>query len=238
MQQDRIVPDWGAQPDRRGGPARYAQAAVVLLVFVAIAVGVTLVLGPIWGFVPVIVINLGVGLAAFWWVNNQGLLALRYAGATRCSPDQEARAWNITRGLASDMGIKAPTLYVIPDGGPNALVCMARGPVIALTRALLDGYSRTELEAVVAHGLVRHASGSVERTMVSVALGPLGTKSLPVVGGADDVTACALTRYPPALADALEKAEPRSGRFAAFWLVADGGGHRPAGERIAAIKDL
>ena len=238
MQQERTAPDWGVAPERPRGAGHLMQRAAVLLIFVGIAAALTFILGPIWGFPPVFIANFGIGLAAFWWVNNQGLLALRHAGAVRCDREQEPRLWNIATGLATDMKTKVPHLFVIEEGGPNSLVCIARGPALAVTKNLLDGYTRTELEAVVAHGLARLASGTVERTMLSVALGPLGTKGLPRVGGNDDVRACAITRYPPALANAVEKAEPRSGRFAAFWFVGVDGGHRDQAERVVAIRDL
>lgn len=238
MQKERTVPDWGVHPDRPRGAGHLAQRAVVLFVFVAVAVALTVLLGPIWGFIPIFIITLGIGVGSFWWVNNQGLLALRSVRAVRCDPEQEPRVWNIAHGLAKDLGLKPPSIYVIPEGGPNALVCIARGPALAFASTMLKAYTRTELEAVVAHGLVRVASGSIERTTLSVALGPLGSKSFPPVGRADDVQACAVTKFPPALATAIEKAEPRSGRFAALWFVANGGGHRDPRERVAAISEL
>ena len=238
MQRERTIPDWGVQPPRPRGAGHHLQRALVLSIFIGLAFALTFALGPIWGFTPVFMINLGIGLAALWWANNQGLLALRSAGALRCTPEEQPRVWNIAQGLAKELRIKPPVLYVLEEGGPNSLACIARGPALAFTKSLLDGYTRTELEAVVAHGLVRLASGTIDRAMLSVALGPLGTKSLPPVGTADDVHACALTRYPPALANAVEKAESRSGRFAAFWFVGEGGGHRDPAERAAAIRDL
>jgi hypothetical protein len=238
MQPETTAPDWGVRPEKPQGIGHHLQRLVVLLIFVAVAVGLTIGLGPAFGFPPVFIINVGIGFAAFWWVNNQGLLALRAAKAVRVDREQEPRLWNIAAGLASDMRSKPPHLFVITEGGPNALACIARGPAVAVSKSLLDTFTRTEIEAVVAHCLVRLASGTIERSTLSVALGPLGTKSLPPVGGADDVHACALTRFPPALANAIEKAEPRSGRFAAFWFVAQDGGHRSQAERIAAIRDL
>ena len=238
MQPESAVPDWGVRPERPRGLGHHLQRLVVLLIFVGVAVGLTIALGPSFGFPVVFIINLAIGFAAFWWVNNQGLLALRAAKAIRVDKEQEPRLWNIAAGLASDMGSKPPHLFAITEGGPNAIACIARGPAVAVSQSLLENYTRTELEAVVAHCLVRLASGTIERATLSVALGPLGTKSLPPVGGADDVHACALTRFPPALANAIEKAEPRSGRFAAFWFVAEGGGHRGQTERVTAIRDL
>ena len=238
MIHQRTAPDWDVKPDRPRGIAHRAQLALVVVFFVAFAFGVTYLLGPIVGFPPIFIGNAAIGLAAFWWVNNQGLLALRNAGAVRCRPEDEPRFANIAAGLAGDIGLRVPALFVIPEGGPNSLACIARGPALAVTRSLLDGYTRTELEAVVAHGLVRLASGTIERATLAIALGPFGSRSFPPVGRADDVHACALTRFPPALAAAVEKAEPRSGRFAPFWFVATGGGHRDAVERVGAIQDL
>lgn len=239
MQQERTVPDWGVQPDGPRGGAHGVQRGIVLSMSIALALVLGSVLGPIFGFLPTLLIMLGLMVAGFWWVNNQGLLAMRPAGASRCTPDQEPRVRNIVRGLAADMRIKTPELYVIAQGGPNSIACIARGrAALGFTRTLLDTYTRTELEAVAAHGLVRLASGTIHSATLSIALGPLGRKRPPPVGEADDVQACAATRYPPALASAIEKAEPRSGRFAALWFVAHGGGHRDHTERVAAIRDL
>ncbi len=236
MQRHASVPDWGVKPDRARGAG--IQGALVLGAFIVVAFALTYALGPAVGVVPVLVINLVIALTAAWWMNVQGLLALRSVKAVRARPEDEPRLANIAAGLARDIGIRPPALYVIDAGGPNAIACIARGPAVAVTKSLLDGYTRTELEAVVAHSLVRLASGTIERATLGVALGPFGTRSLPPVGRADDVHACALTRYPPALANAVERAEPRSGRFAAFWFVADGGGHRDRAEREAAIRQL
>src|SRR5687767_2630203 len=124
MQPDAAAPDWGVKPDRPKGAGHHLQRLMVLLIFVAVAVGLTIALGPAFGFAPVLIINIGIGLAAFWWVNNQGLLALRAAKAMRCSSDQEPRFWNIAAGLADDLGTKPPHLFVVTEGGPNSLACI------------------------------------------------------------------------------------------------------------------
>jgi hypothetical protein len=149
--------------------------------------------------------------------------ALAEAEAGAISPEDEPRFANIAQGLAERLTFGGVDLYVIELGGPNALAGRAEKPVVAVTRSLLDNYARTELEAVVAHCLVRHRDA-----------GRKGVR----VGYADDVRAAALTRYPPALVAAIEKAHPYEGRFPGAYLVAAGPTHRPLQERIAALNDL
>lgn len=149
--------------------------------------------------------------------------ALKDAGAVRITGAEEPRLDNVVGGLAERLGLGPVEIYVIEGQGANALTGRVEGPVIGVTRSLLDTYARTELEAVVAHCLIRHRDAG---------------KKAAVVGYSDDVRAVALTRYPPALAAALEKATPYKGRFASHYLVADGPSHRPVPERVAALNDL
>jgi hypothetical protein len=152
-----------------------------------------------------------------------GRRALKDAGARRLRDDEHPRFRNIGEGVADRLGVGVVDLWVMDEGGPNALCCKLEHPTIAARRSLLESYARTELEAVVAHCLVRYRDAGQRGALV---------------GYADDVRAAALTRYPPALAAAIEKAEPYVGRFASFYLVADGPSHRPTEERVSALRDL
>lgn len=149
--------------------------------------------------------------------------ALKDASATRAAPEDEPRLHNVVTGLAERLALGQVDVYVIEGRGANAMTGRTERPVVGLTRALLDTYARTELEAVVAHSLTRHRDA--------------GRKGI-VVGYSDDVRAVALTRYPPALAAALEKADPYTGRYASHYLVAEGATHRPVPERVQALNDL
>lgn len=149
--------------------------------------------------------------------------ALKESGARPMSDDEQPRFRNIADGLAERLSLGPVDLYVIDRAGDNALCCKLERPTIAATRTLLETYTRTEVEAVVAHCLVRFRTA--------------GHRGV-VVGSADDVRASALTRYPPALASAIEKAAPYRGRYAGFYLVADDPSHRPAADRVTAILDL
>jgi hypothetical protein len=149
--------------------------------------------------------------------------ALREAGARKVSGDEQPRLHNIASGLAERLRLGPVDLYVIDKGGPNALAGRTDRPVVAVTSSLLTTFARTELEAVVAHCLVRHRSA--------------GRKGVPI-GYSDDVRAVALTRYPPALIAAIRKAEPYTGRSAPFYLVGEGPTHRPVEERIEELDML
>jgi hypothetical protein len=139
--------------------------------------------------------------------------------------------------LAERAGVDVPELWVMPEGDANALVCKRGGrPVVAVSRTLLNTFSRTELEGVVAHCI-----GRLRRSMlpeaVFAALGGRIPGMPAVVGAADDVWAAALTRYPPALAAALAKSGP-PGRIPAFWFAADPPAHEARADRIALLEDL
>ena len=238
MQRGGTLPDWGVESGRARRSGDFVQTTLLIGVLVALSFVLTLFVAPSVGLIPVLIALVVLVGAAFWWVNIQGLLALRSIGAVRVTPEEEPRLGNISSGLAADIGVPAPKLFVTPDEDSNALICIARGPALAVTRGLLDSYTRTELEAVVAHSLARLALGSIERTTVAVALGPFGSKRAPFVGQNDDIQAAAITRYPPALASAVEKATARGGRFASFWFVGDEPTHRPQQQRADSIRDL
>jgi Zn-dependent protease with chaperone function len=175
-------------------------------------------------------------LALVVWIRVQGRLALRSVRALPLGATRELRWRHLVTGLAAAAATPAPSLWLIPEGGPNALVCNAGGPTIAVTQSLLDGYTRTELEAVAAHCLSRLKDSRAVQE--AVALGPVGTRIAPFVGFAQDAAAVALTRYPPALASAIGKGDPRSGRFEAMWFVAEGPLHDPQAVRIEMLMDL
>lgn len=231
----RGVPDWGQTahpgPSRRG---RLALAGVfglpILVLLATAALGVPLLAAV--ALSALYAVGLGV------WVRTQGRLALAAAGARRMTPGEQPRLANVVAGIASDLGMAAPELWLVERGGPNALACRSKGPVLAVTTSLLDSFTRTELEAVVAHCLVRLAEGQVAAAQLSLALGRFGLSSLRAVGAHEDAAAAAVTRYPPALAQALAKSEPAGGRYAPLWFADDDPWHEPATERAASLREL
>lgn len=227
--------DWGAAEVAHNEPKRplaFAVAPLGILILIMVVMG-SIFLGT-WG---IVVGALAVGCFVAW-VLDQPRRCLARAGAVPLDGASYPRPHNVVDGLAPRLGIPRPDLYLIDEGGPNALVSSRHGGAIALTRTLVEGFSRTELEAVLAHCLVRLRAGSVQRATTKLAFGPFGRMLIDPVGASDDVAAAAVTRYPPALISAIEKAQPRANKCAPLWFVPE----RPAGrdpvERIEALSDL
>ncbi len=184
-----------------------------------------------------------------------GTWVLRSVGARALEGGREPRLANLATGLARDLDTEAPRLYLISSGGPNALVVRASGSALAMATPMLERYTRTELEAVVAHCLVRlRDRRRMRRREVSVALAlharsPLGLSarsrlgspaggSLGPPGLEDDLATVSLTGYPPGLASAISKAEPARGRFAPLWFVSEAPWQLPPERRVAELSDI
>ena len=150
-------------------------------------------------------------------------------------PEEFPRLVNLVESVCLDSGVDEPSLHVIDDPAMNlAVVAEAGRPAdLVVTTGLLDGLNRIELEAVIAAGLVRIRNndalvGTLAATMVagpSLRFGPTTPTKPPAfamirIGArADrirrlygdhrametDMSAMAVTRYPPAMASALEK---------------------------------
>jgi heat shock protein HtpX len=95
------------------------------------------------------------GLSA-WWSLHEGDKAVLQSATARPADlnDPKERALdNVVEEMAIAAGLPKPRVFVIPDADPNAF---ATGPgpeksSIAVTRGLVDGLNREELQAVVSH---------------------------------------------------------------------------------------
>ena len=229
----RELPDWGVDPVVYPASRKLALVALLAGPLLLFVLGLAVLQGG-WdlGFVA-----LTAGWLAFLVVNRLRAARRTVLKGKSLSPANDARFDNLVRGLASQHGLPMPELLVIEEGGPNALV-LPSPPRLAVTRSLLETFTRTEQEAVAAHSLVRLASGRSGIIQLADALGRPGSRFAPRVGYEDDVLAAALTRYPPALASAIAKSKPVEGSSGPFWFVAHDASHRHPTERIAALQDL
>jgi hypothetical protein len=222
--------DWGVA----GGSARLAPATAARVALPSLAATAIIgwVAGPAAGALALCACAGASGL----WIALQGRRALRALGAARIEPAAAPRLVNIVTGLARDLGMHPPGLWLVVGAGPNALVVRAPAACLCVTPALLESFTRTELEATVAHCLVRLQRSGLWRESAAAAFGA-GVAGGGIVGADDDVRAAAVTRYPPALAAAVSKAEP-VGRFEPFWFYAEGPWHEPRSARLRALADL
>lgn len=235
----------------------HTRTIVVVALFAgvpAVVLGLVMLLaaGPVVGAVVLVV----AAAAVVAWIRlSADRLMLAAIGGRDADPATEARLFNLVEGLSIGAGLRQPRLRVIDSPGLNA---MAGGTspataVLGVTSGLLTELDRIELEAVVAEQLVRiRRSDTGPATLLAATFG-LGRR-LAVPADRDtaaDLGAIGLTRYPPALASALEKLDAKgcavagqSSGVADLWLAdptnaaAPGRGRTPLLERIEALREL
>jgi heat shock protein HtpX len=208
------------------------------------------------GAVVGVVVLVVVAIALAGWARFAGeRRVLASVGGRAADPVIDARLWNLAEGLSISAGLRQPQLRVIDSTSLNALAAGARADsaIVAVTAGLLAELDRMELEAVVAEELMQIRRHETAPATVLAATFGLG-RSIALPGDRDvraDQGAVSLTRYPPALASALEKvdakgaevpgqaaslahlwlADPRSGPVAAR-------GRLPVRERVEALREL
>lgn len=211
--------------------------------------------GPIAAIVVFVI--LVVSLAAWSRYAGERLVdrGLRRIGSVPADQLRHARLCNLVDGLSITAGLSAPRLEVVEADGLNALAAGGRAGrgVLAVTTGLLTGLELIELEAVLAEMLVQIRRGDVVPATMTVATFGLGRSlaSPPERDALADLAGVTLTRYPPALAAALEKLEARGtevpatpASMAHLWLADPGpkaerdAARLPLRERIEALREL
>ena len=103
-------------------------------------------------------------------------LVLRSLGAQELAFDDltHKKLHNVVTEMALASGLPMPKVYVLPDPAPNAFAT-GRDPahsVVGVTQGLLDGLTREELQAVVAHEMGHIKSRDIlTMTVVTVLVG-------------------------------------------------------------------
>ena len=219
--------------------------------------------GVVWfciGFVlihPLAGLALGLvvaGLVMWLIVGRATASALGSLDATPLAEGLEPRIESLVESVCASHGIAEPTLHIVAsDAVDAAVVGKSDDTHLVVTRGLLDRLDRLEMEAVIARELSMFGSGIQAATVLtSVApwVGPLGARlrdrlldDRRLVRA--DFDAVEVTRYPPALASAFEKAAsatrvPHVVRADHLWMI--GSGHTlvqpDVTERVDALREL
>ena len=202
-----------------GTPQTAPHAARGAARLVAVVTGAAALAGVVAGVV--------IGLLAVWWggviaavgvgggawlafvaprLRDAEARALELVGPVRrAASPADGRLLNLVEGLAPSAGLARPSVLVIDDAAPNALALGRDGPrgVIVVTAGLLERLDRMQLEAVVAHLLVQIRDKFSADATLSLAFRP-SRRPDPIPFAVADSSAVSLTRYPPALAGALD----------------------------------
>lgn len=206
-----------APPPEIPGAARSALVGVLLVTPFVLIVAGALIAG-------LVLVGAGIVIAALGLVLAAGDLAFgrpeRLAARLRTRPADpvaDARLINLVDGLCVAAGVSTPALGVLEDPAANALLLATRhGALLVCTTGLLERLDRMELEAVLAHELSHlkwgDASGAGLASLACGALLPFLPASARLVARLSgderealaDVAGARLTRYPPALAAAIE----------------------------------
>lgn len=177
-------------------------------------------------------------------------------GAQRIDAGTEPRLESLVASMCASHGIAEPSLYLVDSQALDAAV-VGRGneTQLVVTTGALRQLDRLELEAVVARQLAQSGDGvHAATTLASVGplLGPLAKLVRRVQLDSQrlartDVQGVLMTRYPPALAGAFEKAALGSGVAGTrstrhLWMIGplDGttGVQPPLQDRIDALREL
>ena len=188
----------------------------ILVPALLVGLCLTAVVALIGASLPVAVaigILVGAGVAVTVTRRAEGMLR-RTIGARAAHAGEFPRLHNTVDGLCLTHGIERPDVFVLDSPAGNALAMAGRdGASIVLTTGAADRLTLVELEALVAHLLVRCADHGLRGETTVVALG-----RIPSLGGAGfgrsaaggpdrmvrtDFDGADLTRFPPGMQEAL-----------------------------------
>jgi heat shock protein HtpX len=173
-------------------------------------------------------------------------------GGRDADPRQDARFWNLVEGVSTSAGVRQPLLRVVDSPALNILVSGSRTDrgLIVATTGLLAELSRIEMEGVVAEQLAQLRHGETRPATLLAATFGLGRRWA-LTSDRDaraDQLALSITRYPPALASALEKMDTKGTAVAGpsylshLWLAdpcdPPDSQRLPLRDRIEALREL
>lgn len=221
--------------------------AIGLIVLIVVAI----VVHPIAGLVAGVV----VAALVLWLVLGRATAsALAAFGAEPLVEGVEPRLESLVESVCASHGIAEPSVYLVESTAIDAAVVGRSDDThLVVTRGLLDHLDRLEMEAVIARELSMFGSGIQAATVLTSLASWIGPLAEPLRERLlddrrlvrADFDAVAVTRYPPALAGAFEKAAsaPRIAHVARadhLWMVGSGATsvQPDVTERVDALREL
>ena len=244
---------------------RLVRSTMLLGLAPAVLVGLLLVVlvHPILGAFVAVAIAAGWAAVVHTRAASASARVLSALPTTHLAAGSEPRLENLLESVCVIGGIEEPGVRLLSDGSLNALAVADRdGATFVVTRGLLDGLGRVELEAVLANLAARVKQGSTRYVTTVLALPlPSQTRTALLERGLgeqsslrSDLAAVGLTKYPPGLISALERMEEGGTTVSApaptapLWLAAPGssrsadppvdGDPQPLSLRIAVLQEL
>ena len=236
-------------PETRATVVAALFAGVPAVVLGAMAV---VIAGTTVGVIVLVVV--GASLAAWARFGGERWVLATIRGRD-ADPVVDARLLNLAEGLSTGAGVRQPRLVVVDSPGLNAMAVGVRPgrAVVGVTAGLLSELDRIELEAVLAEELIQIRRR--ETLPATVLVGTFGIgRSIALQADRDaqmDQAAVALTRYPPALAAALDKIDAKGAvvagqpsAMAHLWLADPSPtpvarrGRLSLRERVEALREL
>lgn len=110
-----------------------------------------------------------------YWFSDK--IVLKMYRAQQVEEKDAPRLYSMVQRLATQAGLPAPRVYIIPDNSPNAFAT-GRNPangVVAFTQGILDLLSEDELEGVTAHELAHIKNRDIlTQTIAATIAGAIG----------------------------------------------------------------
>jgi heat shock protein HtpX len=144
---------------------------LLMVVFVALLAGVSIVIGLVLGmpypYAPLLIVPFLLFALLSYYSSSR--VALAISGAHEVRKEDEPELYRTVENLSIGSGLPMPKVYVIEDGSPNAFATGrdATHASIAVTRGLLQKLDKLELEGVIAHEL-SHVGNEDIRVMTIV----------------------------------------------------------------------
>ncbi|HKU95109.1 MAG TPA: M48 family metallopeptidase [Vineibacter sp.] len=170
--------------------ANRRRTLVLLSLLTLIAAGLGYLLGWYWdagsrtyasaGVVSAsgVLVALGLGAVSIIWSSISlawgGRMVLAMTGGHEASKETEPQLFNVVEEMSIASGQPMPRVFIIEDGAMNAFATgtSGRNATIGVTRGLLDGLNREELQGVIGHEMGHIANLDMRyMTVVGVTVG-------------------------------------------------------------------